>query len=266
MAGRPVSTNMTMNIDPLLLQVIVGVLIGLGAGYVGSFMILRRMSLVGDALSHVALPGIAIGLLFNFNPFFGAFAALFLAILGIWILEKKTELPSETLVGIFFTSSLALGLLLTPEPELLEALFGDITKIGMFDLVLTLVLISGIFVTMFKISDSLMLGIISKDLTRSMGIKLNRTNFLFLIMVSIIVALGLKVAGILLMGSLVIIPAAAAKNISINLSKFTILGSVFGAISALLGILIANNYGFQPGPIVVLVGGVIFLITLLFKK
>lgn len=252
--------------NPLLLQIIVGVLIGLGAGYVGSFMILRRMSLVGDALSHVALPGIAIGLLFHFNPFFGAFAALFLAILGIWILEKKTELPSETLVGIFFTSSLALGLLLTPEPELLEALFGDITKIGMFDLVLTLVLVAGIFITMFKISNSLMLGIISKDLTQSMGIKLNRTNFLFLIMVSIIVALGLKVAGILLMGSLVIIPAAAAKNISINLSKYTLLGSLFGAISAFAGIVIANQYGLQPGPIVVLVGGGIFLITLLFKK
>lgn len=252
--------------SPLILQIIVGALIGLGAGYVGSFMILRRMSLVGDALSHVALPGIAIGLLFHFNPFFGAFAALFLAILGIWILEKKTELPLETLVGIFFTSSLALGLLLTPEPELLEALFGDITKIGMFDLVLTLVLVAGIFITMFKISDSLMLGIISKDLTQSMGIKLNRTNFLFLIMVSIIVALGLKVAGILLMGSLVIIPAAAAKNISINLSKYTLLGSLFGAISAFIGILIANQYGLQPGPIVVLVGGAIFLVTLLFKK
>jgi len=266
MAAKLASTNTTMITNPLILQIIVGVLIGLGAGYVGSFMILRRMSLVGDALSHVALPGIAVALLFEFNPFFGAFAALFLAILGIWVLEKKTELPSETLVGIFFTLSLAFGLLLTPEPELLEALFGDITKIAMFDLYITLILVIAIFITMVKISNSLMMGIISKDLTRSMGIKLDRTNFIFLIMVSIIVALGLKVAGTLLMGSLVIIPAAAAKNISVNLSKYTVLGSIFGALSALVGILVANQYGLQPGPIVVLTGGCIFLVSLLFKK
>src|SRR3989338_4434937 len=105
-------------------------------------MILRRMSLVGDALSHVALPGIAIALLIGTNPFFGAFVALFLAVIGIWALEQKTELPPETLVGIFFTVSLSLGLLLTPEPELLEALFGDISKIGMFDLLITLILVA----------------------------------------------------------------------------------------------------------------------------
>src|SRR3989344_1587194 len=125
--------------DPLFLQFVIAILIGLGAGYVGSFMVLRRMSLVGDALSHVALPGIAISLLFNINPFFGAFAALLLAIILIWILEKRTELPSETLVGIMFTLSLALGLLLTPEPELLEALFGDITQIQTIDLIITVV-------------------------------------------------------------------------------------------------------------------------------
>src|SRR3989344_8532832 len=106
--------------EPLLFQIIVGVLIGLGAGYLGSFMILKRMSLVGDVISHVALPGIAIALLFEVNPFFGAFGALFLVVLGIWLLETKTEIPSETLVGIFFALSLAVGILITPEPELLE--------------------------------------------------------------------------------------------------------------------------------------------------
>src|SRR3989338_6265134 len=131
------SINEILNLNPLFLQFVIAILIGLGAGYVGSFMVLRRMSLVGDALSHVALPGIALSLLININPFFGAFAALFLAILGIWFLEKRTELPSETLVGIFFTLSLALGLLLTPEPELMEALFGNISKITTLDIIIT---------------------------------------------------------------------------------------------------------------------------------
>lgn len=250
----------------LFLQLIVGALIGLGAGYVGSFMILRRMSLVGDALSHVALPGIALALLFNFNPFIGAFGALFLAIAAIWLLEKNTELPSETLVGIMFTSALAIGLLITPEPELLEALFGNISKIGIADLWITAILTILVVFVMIRISKPVMLGIISKDLSRSMSIPVNKINFIFLMLVSIIVALGLKVVGILLMGSMVIIPAAAAKNISINLSRYNILSSFFGVISVIAGVLIANYLGLESGPIVVLSAGVIFIISLLFKK
>ena len=252
--------------NSLLLQLITGSVIGLGAGYVGSFMVLRRMSLVGDALSHVALPGIAIALLFNFNPFFGAFATLLLAIFGIWFLEKKTELPSETLVGVFFTLSLALGLLLTPEPELLEALFGNISQTTKLDLVIVLFAVITIFLVMRKISDNLMLGIISKELAQALKIPVNKINFIFLFLVAVVVALGLKVVGTLLMGALVIIPAAAAKNASVNLSQYTRLAILFGAISAAAGLLIANYLGITPGPTIVLTAGVIFLGTLIFKK
>ncbi|MBI2062460.1 MAG: metal ABC transporter permease [Candidatus Yanofskybacteria bacterium] len=252
--------------NSLFLQLVVGVITGLGAGYLGSFMILKRMSLVGDAISHVALPGIAIALIFNINPFFGAFTALFLAITGVWLLERKTEIPSETLVGIFFALSLALGILITPEPELLEALFGDIAKIGPIDAVITVALTTVMFFTMFRIYRGLTLGVVSKQLAQSMRINVSKTSFLFLLMVAIIVALGLKVTGVFLMGALVIVPAAAAKNVSIGLSGFTRLAALFGGISALGGILFATYFNLHPGPIVVLASGVIFMTTLLFKK
>ena len=257
-----------MNIitNPLFLQILVGILIGLGAGYLGSFMIIKRMSLVGDVISHVALPGIAIALIFQINPFFGAFTALFLAIVGIWFLERRTELPSETLVGIFFALSLALGILITPEPELLEALFGDITKIGPTDALITIAAIILVFFTMFRIYRELALSIVSKQLAQSMGINVSKISFLFLVLVAIIVALGLKVTGVFLMGALVIVPAAAAKNVSVSLARFTKLAALFGGLSALGGILFANYFNLHPGPIVVLASGVIFLLTLLFKK
>ena len=255
-----------MTTNPLFLQLLVGTLIGLGAGYLGSFMILKRMSLVGDVISHVALPGIAVALIFEINPFFGAFTALFLAIVGIWFLERRTELPSETLVGIFFALSLALGILITPEPELLEALFGDIAKIGPMDALITFALIAIIFFTMFRIYRELTISIISKQLAQSMGINVSKISFLFLLLVAAIVAIGLKVTGVFLMGALVIVPAAAAKNVSIGLARFTKLAALFGGISALGGILFANYFNLHPGPIVVLASGVIFLATLLFKK
>ncbi len=224
------------------------------------------MSLVGDVISHVALPGIALGLIFNFNPFLGAFTALFLSIVGIWFLEIKTELPSETLVGIFFALSLALGLLLTPEQELLEVLFGDITRVGPTEVLIALILVSSLFIIMSLIHRGLTLSIISKQLAQSVGINISRTSFIFLVLIAIIVALGLNVTGVFLTGALVILPAAAAKNISISLANFTKSSAIFGGLSAFGGIVLGNYLGFHPGPIVVLTGGFIFLITLFFKK
>ncbi len=252
--------------DTLLLQLTVGILIGLGAGYLGSFMILKRMSLVGDVISHVALPGIAVSLLFKIDPFFGAFGALFLAVLGIWLLERKTEIPSETLVGIFFALSLAIGILITPEPELLEALFGDMTNIAMSDVLITVALTAVMFAGMAKIHRGLTLSVISKELAQSTGVNVSKTSFLFLMMVALVVALGLKVTGTFLMGALVIVPAAAAKNISLNLNRYTMLSGIFGAVSGLAGILLATRFGLHPGPMVILTSGAIFLVTLLFKK
>ena len=250
--------------NQLTLQLIVAILIGIGAGYLGSFMVLRRMSLVGDALSHVALPGIALALIWNLNPFFGAFTVLFTATLGIWALERKTELPSETLVGIFFALSLAVGILLVPDHELLEALLGDISSVTMTDLLITLASVTSIVVIISFIRRGLTISTLSKDLAKSMNVPVDKINFLFLIMVSLIVALGLKVAGTLLMGSLVIIPAAAAKNVSVSISKYVFLAALFGALASLGGILATGFWSIPAGPSIVLAGGLIFLVTLAF--
>ena len=249
-----------------LMQLIVGGVIGIGAGYIGAFMILRRMALVGDALSHVALPGLAVALLFGFNPFLGAFTALFIAIVGVWALEKKTNLPSETLIGIFFTTALALGILLTPQPELLEALFGDIGHIARLDLYITIPIVALVIISLKLISKPLTLSTISKELTQSMKVPVNTINFIFLLMVAIIVALGIKVTGTLLMGALVIIPAAAARNVALNFSRYTFLSALLGGVAAVAGIAIAHHYNFSPGPLVVLAGGALFLVSLLFKQ
>ncbi len=241
-------------------------MIGIGAGYIGSFMVLRRMSLVGDALSHVALPGLAIALMFHINPFLGAFAALLVAVIGIWFLEGNTALPTETLVGIFFTAALAIGILITPEAELLEALFGNIAKVSVTDIWIALPIIIALMTTTKYLSRTLTLGTISKELTQSLGININAVNLVFLVMVATVVALGIKITGTLLMGALVIIPAAAARNVTLNLSGYTWWSAIFGGLAGLIGVIIANSYNLSPGPIVVLAGGVIFLISLALKR
>lgn len=250
----------------LTILIIVGALVGAASGYLGSFMVLKRMSLVGDALSHVALPGIAVALMIGVNPILGALAALLAATVGVWYLSEHSEVYPEALVGVFFTASLSLGLLLTPEPDLLEALFGNIDKITVFDSALVIVGSVLIFIVTSSISKTLLLGIVSEDLAKTQKIKIKYINLIYLILVGLVVALGVKFLGTLLTGAMVIIPAVTAKNIARNSREFHILSIIFGILSAGLGILIAKFIGISSGPIVVLAAIVFFIFSYMFKK
>jgi len=248
-----------------LILIIVGAFVGAAAGFLGSFMVLKRMALVGDALSHVALPGIAVALMFNISPILGAFVALFIAIIGVWYFEKTSHIYPEALVGIFFTTSLALGVLITPEPDLLEALFGNIEKVQLTEAVIAIIISLLIILLTKIISKQLMLGIISQELTKSLKIPINKINFVYLLLVGTIVALGVKFVGTLLTGALVIIPAASAKNLSSGLKSYYYLSIIFGIVSAVGGVFLAALFHVPSGPMVILAGITIFVISYLKK-
>ena len=252
-------------VEALPLSLVIGVAVGISGGYVGSLMVLEKMSLVGDALSHVALPGLALGILFNFNPFVGAFAFLFVSAVIVWYLRRITRLPFETIVGAMFTLALAIGILLIGETELLEALFGDISNVTVIDTV-TAVVISAVAVVCTKmIYKKLVLGIISEELAISKGIDVSKINLLYLLLVSLVVAIGIRIVGTLLAGFLVIVPAAAAKNVSANLFKYAVLSASFGAASTCAGVLLSGYLNLPTGPMVVFSGIIVFVATVLAK-
>lgn len=249
-----------------LILILVGCFVGAAAGYLGSFMVLKRMSLVGDALSHVALPGIALAIMFNVSPMLGAFAALVLAVLGVWYFESRSTVYPEALVGVFFTFSLAVGVLITPEPDLLEALFGNIEKITPMEALLAVTLSLAIILIMRSVSKKMVLGAISRELLESLGESYKKINLVYLLLVGLIVALGIKFVGTMLMGALVIVPAASAKNISGSMRNYFLFSSSFGVVSALIGSLIGNSFRLSVGPCIVLVSIFIFLITYIVKS
>jgi len=251
--------------ETLFFSLIVGLFVGFSAGYLGSIMVLEKMALVGDALSHVALPGLALGLLMGFNPFFGAFAFLFTSAVIIWHLGRVTKLSFETLVGTVFTLALAIGILLVPEPELLEALFGDITSVGLTDAVVAVAISIIVVLVSRLIYKKIVLGLISEELAISKGINVAQTNLLYLLLVSLTVAIGIKITGTLLVGFLVVTPAAAARTISTNLSRYFRLSSIFGVASSVSGILLSNYLNFLPGPLVVLSGVVVFIVAVMVR-
>jgi ABC-type Mn2+/Zn2+ transport system permease subunit len=253
-------------LETLVFSLIVAAAVGVSAGYLGSIMVLEKMALVGDALSHVALPGLALGVLFNFNPLVGGFVFLFVSAVLVWHLGRVTKLSFETLVGATFTLSLAIGILLFPNLETLEeALFGDITAVGITEAVAAvLISVAVIFLTRL-IYRKIVLGLISEELAISKGISIAKTNLLYLLLVSLTVAMGIQITGTLLVGFLVVTPAAAAKIISATLSRYLMLSSVFGAISAISGILLSSYFNIPPGPLVVISGIAVFVAVIIIR-
>ncbi len=253
-------------IETLIFSICIGVSVGLAAGYLGSLMVLEKMALVGDALSHVALPGLALGILYHFNPFIGAFAFLFVSAVVIWHLGRVTKLSFETIVGAIFTLALAVGILMLNEVELLgEALFGDIANVTIIDAGIAVVVSVVALLAANRIYKRLVLSMISEELAVSKGISVSKINLIYLLLVSLVVAAGIKIVGTLLVGFLVIVPAAAAKNLSSDLFKYAVLSAVFGAVSAFAGVLSSSFLNLPTGPLIVISGVAIFAVSVLAK-
>ncbi len=252
--------------EALIFSLIVGATVGVAAGYLGSIMVLEKMALVGDALSHVALPGLAIGYLLNFNPLVGGFVFLFVSAIIIWHIGRFTKLSFETLVGAAFTLALAVGILMFPNLEELEAaLFGDIAQVGWLAAVAAVAISAVVILLTRVIYKKIVLSLISEELAISKGISVAKTNLLYLLLVSATVAIGIQITGTLLVGFLVVTPAAAARIISRNLNRYALLSSIFGGISAIAGVSLSGYFNILPGPLVVISGVVIFAVVLVVR-
>ena len=243
-----------------------GIFVGGVAGYLGSLMLSRKMTIVVDPLSHLALPGVALALIFQKDISLGAFLFLFLGSILIWFFEQKTKLPTETIIAILFTVSLAITFLFLSEYEIEEALVGDISKIGKSESLIIVLISLFVFFLIQKIYPKLTLISISEDLAKTEKIDLKKYQFFYILSISAIVALGVKFVGGLLVAGLTALPAASARNLSKNLKTFRFLSSLFGILSAILGILLFQKTNFPAGPMIIVVGFLFFIISTILKK
>ena len=236
------------------------------AGLVGSFAVMRRMTLASDALSHVALPGIALALLLHANPVLGGVAALLIGALVIWGLEHRTRMPTEVIVGVLFSAALAVGSLLTSGEELLEALFGASRVPGTAETLVGLGAAILIVWFMLRTRHRLLLALISADLARTAGVNVSRLDLGFLLAFALTVALGLRYLGILLMGSLIIIPAATARHVTRSLGAMLGAAVGFAVAATVLGAAGAEILHLPAGPLTITVAAVFFAIGVLLRR
>jgi ABC-type Mn2+/Zn2+ transport system permease subunit len=233
------------------------------AGLIGSFAVMRKMTLAADAISHVALPGIGVALLLNVHPILGALVMLFVGTLLIWSLQTRTRISIETVVGVVFTVALAIGTFVTPGEELIDALFGRPGNLGGWELGLGIVGAAIVIAFVLVMKDALIVALVSADIARTSGVNVARLNLVYLLAFALTVALGLRFLGVLLMGSLVIIPAATARRLAGNLNQMLWVSASVAIISTLLGIYMSGLLHRETGPLIVSVAGAIFALSLL---
>lgn len=245
---------------------LVGASVGTVAGYIGSLMLTKRMALMGGALGHLTLPGVALGLLYGFDVSIGALGFLLVGILFIWFLEKHTQLPFEATTAVVFTTFLAAAFLFLPHEETHAALLGDISKISLpIALIASTLCLLTFFIIFFVYKKLVLIGI-SPDLAKVEGINSSRYNLLYLLCIALVIALGVRIVGGLMTASLVAIPAATSKNLSCSLKGYGFLSALFGGVSCLFGIIVAQTISIPVGPSIILCSSLLFVGSLGIKK
>jgi len=252
--------------DQIYLSLITGIFIGGAAAFLGTLMLPKKMILSADPLSHLALPGVVLALIYDKNIWFGAFLFVFLGIFLIWFLERKINLSFEASTAVIFSTSIALAFLLLPIEKAEEALIGDILQINFNEMVFAIILSLIIIFIAEKIYKKITLINISEELAISQKINVSKYNLIYLILVGATVVLGVKMVGGLLTAALVAIPATTSRNFSRNLIQFKIISIIVGILSSILGIYLSNILFLPAGPLIIIVSALIFLISVFNMK
>jgi ABC-type Mn2+/Zn2+ transport system permease subunit len=245
--------------DALLLAVGMSV----AAGLVGCFAVMRRMALAGDALSHVALPGIGVALALHIHPIFGAAAMLFFGALLVWALEERARVATETIIGVVFSAALAGGSMMTSGEDLIEALFGGAGMLSWPEIAFGLAAAAAVVVFVFTQRNRLIVMLVSPDVARTAGVNVRLLNLLYLQTFALTTALGLRYLGVLLMGALIIIPPATAKRLAGSLSAMLITAVAVAVFATVTGSYLAAWLHRETGPLIVSVAAACFLLSLL---
>jgi zinc transport system permease protein len=231
----------------------------------GSLVVWRRMSYFGDTLAHSALLGIAIGLITNSNPQLSIIITCLLFAFMLTLLDRRPSLSTDTLLGILAHSSLALGVVVLALADSirvdLEAyLFGALLTISTTDLVWVLGIVLFVAVVFYKFWNDFLSITVHQELAEIEGINIAKMNLILLLLIALVIAVSMKIVGVLLITSLLIVPPAAARQLSKNPEEMAVKASIIGVISVVLGIFSSFYLDVPVGPTIVVVATVIFLL------
>lgn len=257
----------------ILYALAAGVALALVVGPLGSVVVWRRMAYFGDTLAHAALLGVALAVAADQLPMAGVgLIGVLIAVILFW-LEKQRDLSTDTLLGILSHSALALGLIVLSviqaqgfNVNLMSYLFGDLLAVGPSDLVLMYASVLIILLLFSRILSPLISISVNEELARVDGVAVEKIRFIFMILLAIVIAVALKVVGILLITALLIIPAATARLFSRSPKQMVLISVLLSIAAVVLGLYSSLNWDFPTGPAIVVSASFLFFVSRIFVR
>ena len=253
--------------DFLFRAFIAGIGLALITGPLGCFIVWRRLSYFGDTLSHSALLGVVIAYALSLNLIFSVFLISAIISLSLLYLQKKTFLPNDALLGLLAHSVLAIGLVLLGllsfiRIDLMGLLFGDILSVNFQDILIIWIGGCIVLILLILIWRPLFAGTVNLEIAKAEGLNPELANTIFTLLIAGVIAISIKIVGILLITGLLIIPAAASRNLSSTPIQMAIISSVIGLMSVVLGLFSSITWNTSTGPTILSLALVIFILTL----
>ena len=248
--------------------VIGGIGVALLAGPLGCFIVWRRLAYFGDTLSHSALLGVAIALLLELNITFAVFIISVGVAMLLLFLQRQARLSSDALLGLLAHATLAVGLVVLAfmtwvRVDLMGFLFGDILAINKADIITIWVGGLAVLTALAVIWKSLFAATVNYEIAVAEGLKPDRANFFFMVLMAAVIAISMKIVGVLLITALLIIPAAAARRFSTTPEIMALMASIIGAASVWIGLEGSLQWDTPAGPSIVVAALLGFIISLL---
>ena len=245
------------------------VIIGVLCAALGTFIVLRRMAVVGHALTHSALPGLVIAYLMGGNLLVGALIATVLTAFGIGFLAKEENVYEDTLVGMIPNIMFAFGILLISTTksfrDLFSMLFGNILGLTDGDLHLIMLIAAVSLVALFLFFKELKLFSVDPDYAKTIGLPVHLVRYGLLLFLSLTVVVGIQAVGTVLTNALLIVPVAAARLLTDRLGRMITLSCFFAVLSALGGVYVSYYFGTASGASIVMFCALIFGIAWIYK-
>ena len=257
--------------DFLLYALLAGLGVALVAGPLGCFVVWRRMAYFGDTLAHSALLGVSIGVLLGINISITVAAIPMLIALGLVYLEQRGILSLDTLLGILSHSALATGLVLISllpdvRVDLMSLLFGDLLSVTVNDLWVIYGVAGTVVVLLLWLWKPLINITVHEELASVEGVKTSAVRTALMLITALVIAIAMKIVGVLLITALLIIPAATARRVSSTPEKMAVMASLIAMLTVVMG-LAMSWYGDTPaGPSVVVCGALLFSLSLMVRQ
>ena len=257
--------------DFFIRALVAGLGVAIITGPLGCFVIWRRLSYFGDTLAHSSLLGVTLAYSFEINTAFSVFIVSSLIALILIQLQKKTNLPGDALLGLLAHSSLAVGLVVIGfltfiRFDIMGLLFGDILAVKIDDLFI--IWIGGAFILLILklIWKSLFASTVNYELAEAEGLNPERAKAIFTILMAAIIAISIKMVGLLLITGMLIIPAAMARNISDSPKKMVIFSIIGGLLSVIIGLFSSLEFNTASGPSIIAASLFLFILSLIKIK